>query len=90
MKRIKFAVLFLIFDCFKKKKVIGTMGRILFTLSILVVVCLMVSVDETEGRYLPTRGSVDKVDKLRELLKEVIKFIVVSIKNVIVVPHYKY
>lgn len=47
-----------------------------FALSVFffIFISLALNLHKTEGRYLPTRASGDRVDKLRELLKEVSKF----------------
>lgn len=37
------------------------------------LVLMAVSLQETKARYLPPRGSGDRIDKLRELLKELLE-----------------
>lgn len=44
---------------------------VVLTIFCIAFVCVMLSFEIGEARYLPTRGSTDKVDKLRELLREV-------------------
>lgn len=54
-------------DCLEKM----TSARLLATLLCVVVLSIILNSNTTEGRYLPTRSNSDRLDKLRELLKEV-------------------
>nr|XP_022908376.1 uncharacterized protein LOC111419748 [Onthophagus taurus] len=49
------------------------MGRKMFVGVFLVMVVLFNFCGDVEARYLPTRGNGDKLDKLRELLKELLE-----------------
>ncbi|KAK5638215.1 hypothetical protein RI129_012510 [Pyrocoelia pectoralis] len=46
----------------------------LFVLTLLAVTfTFLINTNMVEGRYLPTRGSNDRLDKLKELLKELLE-----------------
>ncbi|XP_060533710.1 uncharacterized protein LOC132706397 [Cylas formicarius] len=46
----------------------------LLLFSSVILTFLVFAVDETvEGRYLPTRSNGDKIDKIRELLKDILE-----------------
>lgn len=47
--------------------------KLFFVTFLITIVILTLLNDTTEARYLPTRSSSDRVDKLKELLKEVSK-----------------
>lgn len=49
--------------------------KILTTLMVLIFIALLNDNNQTEARYLPTRSSSDRIDKLKELLKEVSKIL---------------